>query len=161
MRQKEILLQTCRLVPVCRRSSLRQICAGQVKLCSRLAAYQYATETVCGRYLPQKSGILYSLQHDYRRPTDNQIGNLCSDFNCSTVLHTFSKLHNFLISYPILLNFFWIGLSDFSASIESKLFLEWTWPLNKMFLLPEMKKLDPQSLCRNHHEGNVGESPGL
>ena len=45
------------------------------------------------------------------------------------VLHAFSKIRNFLISYPILLNLFLIGLSDFSASIDSKLFLEWTWPL--------------------------------
>ena len=39
------------------------------------------------------------------------------------------KIHNFLISYPILLKPFLIGLSDFSGSIESKLFLEWTWAL--------------------------------
>ena len=52
--------------------------------------------------------------------TDNYIGNLCSDFNCSKVLHTFSKINNFLISYPILLKLVLIGLSDFSASIESK-----------------------------------------
>ena len=47
MRQKEILLQTCR-IPVCHRNSLRQIC-GRMKFCCRLAAYQYATGTVCGR----------------------------------------------------------------------------------------------------------------
>ena len=40
------------------------------------------------------------------------------------------KIHNFLISYPILLKLFFIGLSDFSGSIESKLFMEWTWALN-------------------------------
>ena len=40
------------------------------------------------------------------------------------------KIHNFLISHPILLKLFLIGLSDFSGSIESKLFLEWTWALN-------------------------------
>ena len=39
------------------------------------------------------------------------------------------KIHNFLISHPILLKLFLIGLSDFSDSIESKLFLEWTWGL--------------------------------
>ena len=40
------------------------------------------------------------------------------------------KIHNFLISYPILLKLVLIGLSDFSCSIESKLFLEWTWALS-------------------------------
>ena len=40
------------------------------------------------------------------------------------------KIHNFLISHPILLKLFLIGLSDFSGSIESKLFLEWTWALS-------------------------------
>ena len=39
------------------------------------------------------------------------------------------KIHNFLISYPILLKLVLIGLYDFSGSIESKLFLEWTWAL--------------------------------
>ena len=34
------------------------------------------------------------------------------------------KIHNFLICYPILLIPFLIGESDFSASIESKLFLD-------------------------------------
>ena len=58
---------------------------------------------------------------DMTSQTDNQIGNLCSYFYCSIVLHTFSKNRNFLISL--------IGLSDFSASIEFKLFLEWTCPL--------------------------------
>ena len=43
------------------------------------------------------------------------------------------KIHNFLISYPILLKLFFIGLSDFSGSIESKLFLEWTWALAYLF----------------------------
>ena len=33
------------------------------------------------------------------------------------------KIHNFLISYPILLKHFLIGLSDLSGYIESKLFL--------------------------------------
>ena len=33
------------------------------------------------------------------------------------------KIPNFLISYPIVLKLFLIGLSDFSATIESKLFL--------------------------------------
>ena len=47
----------------------------------------------------------------------------------SIVLHTFSKIHNFLISYPILLKHFLIGLSDCSAFIESELFFEWTCPL--------------------------------
>ena len=45
------------------------------------------------------------------------------------------KIHNFLISYPILLKLFFIGLSDFSGSIESKLFLEWTWALMIMMFL--------------------------
>ena len=57
---------------------------------------------------------------------DNQIGNLCSDFHCSIVLNTFSKIHNFFISYRILLKLFLIGLSCFSAFIECELFLEWT-----------------------------------
>ena len=39
------------------------------------------------------------------------------------------KIHNFLISHPILLKLFLIGLSDFSGSIESNLFWEWTWAL--------------------------------
>ena len=42
-----------------------------------------------------------------------------------------SLIHNFLISYPILLKLCLMGLSDFSGSIESKLFLEWTWALNQ------------------------------
>ena len=53
------------------------------------------------------------------------------------------NIHNFLISYPILLKLCLIGLSDFSGSIESKLFLEWTWALNSLLgcyassMLPE------------------------
>ena len=45
---------------------------------------------------------------DMTSQTDNQISKLCSDFNCSIVLHTFSKLHNFLNtgSYPILIKLF-------------------------------------------------------
>ena len=66
---------------------------------------------------------------DMTSQTDNHLGNLCCDSHCSIVLHTFSKIHNFLISYPILLKLFLIGLSDFSAFIESKLFFEWTCPL--------------------------------
>ena len=31
--------------------------------------------------------------------TENQIGNLCSDFLSSIVFHTFKKNHKFLISY--------------------------------------------------------------
>ena len=50
----------------------------------------------------------------------------------SIVLHTFSKIHNFLIGYLILLKLVLIGLSDLSASIESNLFLEWTWPLSRI-----------------------------
>ena len=43
------------------------------------------------------------------------------------------QIHNFLISYPILLKLFLIGLSDLSGSIENKLFLEWTWALSRVF----------------------------
>ena len=43
------------------------------------------------------------------------------------------KIHNFLISYPILLKLVLIGLYDFSGSIESKLFLEWTWALSELW----------------------------
>ena len=43
------------------------------------------------------------------------------------------KTHNFPISYPTLLKLYLIGLSDFSASIESKLFLDWTCPLIKSY----------------------------
>ena len=67
---------------------------------------------------------------DMTSQTDNHLGKLCCDSHCSIVLHAFSKIHNFLISYPILLKLFLIGLSDFSAFIESKLFLEWTCPLS-------------------------------
>ena len=68
---------------------------------------------------------------DMTSQTDNHLGNLCCYFHCSIVLHngTFSKIHNFLISYPILLKLFLIGLSDCSAFIKSKLFFEWTCPL--------------------------------
>ena len=66
---------------------------------------------------------------DMMSQTDIHLGNLCCDSHCSIVLHTFSKIHNFLISYLILLNLFLIGLYGFSAFIESKLFLEWTCPL--------------------------------
>ena len=48
--------------------------------------------------------------------TDNQIGNLCSDFHCSILFHTLKKNHNFLISCPNLLKLFSIVLSDFSWS---------------------------------------------
>ena len=34
-------------------------------------------------------------------------------------------------SYPILLKLFLIALSDFPASIDNRLFFEWTWPLIK------------------------------
>ena len=64
--------------------------------------------------------------------THEWISNLSCAFYCSIVLQTFSKIHNFLIRYPILLKLVLIGLSDVSASIESKLFWEWTWPL-KLF----------------------------
>ena len=47
------------------------------------------------------------------------------------------KIHNFVISYPILLKLFLIGLCDFSGSIESKLFLEWTWALSLQIKLPQ------------------------
>ena len=68
---------------------------------------------------------------DMTSQTDNHLGNLCCDSHCFIVLHTFSKIHNFLISYPILLKLFLIGLSDFSAFIESNFFFEWTCPLRK------------------------------
>ena len=71
---------------------------------------------------------------DMTSQTDNHLGNLCCESHCSIVLHTFSKIHNFLISYPILLKLFLIGLSDFSAFIESKLFFEWTCPLKALHL---------------------------
>ena len=78
-------------------------------------------------------GINYIKQliscEDMTSQTDNHLGNLCCDSHCSIVLHTFSKIHNFLISYPILLKLFFIGLSDFSAFNESELFFEWTCPL--------------------------------
>ena len=68
---------------------------------------------------------------DMTSQTDNHLENLCCDSHCSIVLHTFSKIHNFFISYPILLKLFFIGVSDFSFFfIESKLFFEWTCPLN-------------------------------
>ena len=70
---------------------------------------------------------------DMTSQTDNHLGNLCCDSHCSIVLHTFSKIHNFLISYPILLKLLLIDLSDFSAFIESKLFFEWTCPLKGSF----------------------------
>ena len=72
---------------------------------------------------------------DMTSQTDNHLGNLCCDSHCSIVLHTFSKIHNFLISYPILLKLFLIGLSDFSAFIESKLFFEWTCPLKRVEII--------------------------
>ena len=59
--------------------------------------------------------------------TDNQLGNLSSDFHCSIVFHTVTKIHNFFISDPIFLkhlcfvspvflhllkaSYFWSGLS--------------------------------------------------
>ena len=43
---------------------------------------------------------------DMTSQTDNHLGNLCCDSHCSIVLHTFSKIHNFLISYPICSNVF-------------------------------------------------------
>ena len=67
---------------------------------------------------------------DMTSQTDNHLGNLCCESHCFIVLHTFSKIHNFLISYSILLKLFLIGLFDFSAFIESKLFFEWTCPLS-------------------------------
>ena len=66
LRQDETLLQTC-CIPVCSRNSLRQIC-GRMKLCSRLAAYQYATGTVCGRSATEKWEIVQSAARLYRRP---------------------------------------------------------------------------------------------
>ena len=66
---------------------------------------------------------------DMTSQTDNHLGNLCCESHCFIVLHTFSKIYNFLISYSILLKLFLIVLSDFSAFIESKLFFEWTCPL--------------------------------
>ena len=51
-----------------------------------------------------------------------QIGNLSSDFNFSIVLHTFPKIHNFLISYPILLKLFMIGVSDFLLLLKVSYF---------------------------------------
>ena len=42
------------------------------------------------------------------------------------------QIHNFLISSPILLKLYLIGLYDFSGSIESKFFLEWTCPLRNL-----------------------------
>ena len=72
---------------------------------------------------------------DMTSQTDNHLGNLCCDSHCSIVLHTFSKIHNFLISYPILLKLFLIVLSDLYALIESKLFFEWTCPLSSPFSL--------------------------
>ena len=78
-------------------------------------------------------GLNYIMQliscEDMTSQTDNHLRNLCRESHCSIVLHTFSKIHNFLISYPILLKLFLISLSDFSAFIESKLFFEWTCPL--------------------------------
>ena len=50
------------------------------------------------------------------------------------------KIHNFLISYPILLKLFLIGNSDLSASIERKLFLEWTWALTSPHFILEFRK---------------------
>ena len=61
------------------------------------------------------------------------------------------KIHNFLISYPILLKLFFIGLSDFSGSIESKLFLEWTWALKCW----EPQEFDGNNLIKLYH--NVKE----
>ena len=72
---------------------------------------------------------------DMTSQTDNHLGKLCCDSHCSIVLHTFSKIHNFLISYPILLKLFLIGLTDFSAFIESKLFYEWTCPLTYLICM--------------------------
>ena len=53
---------------------------------------------------------------------------------CVVILKKFMslKIHNFLISHPILLKLFLIGLSDFSGYIESKLFLKWTWALRSV-----------------------------
>ena len=84
--------------------------------------------------LGDKKGKLTGLKYikqlinseDITSQTDNQIGNLCSDFHCCIICHTFSKMHNFLISYPILLKFVLLCFSCISASIKSTLFLEWT-----------------------------------
>ena len=43
---------------------------------------------------------------DMKSQTDSHFGNLCCESHCSIVLNTFSKIHNFLISYPILLKLF-------------------------------------------------------
>ena len=71
------------------------------------------------------------------------------------------KIHNFLISYPILLKLFFIGLSDFSGSIESKLFLEWTWALKSILVfvngltsVPSASAKPPPSRRMTFH-GNI------
>ena len=58
--------------------------------------------------------------------TDNQIGNLCSDFLSSIVFSYTKKNHNLLINNLIFTQFSLLNLSCFSASIKTKLFLEWT-----------------------------------
>ena len=54
--------------------------------------------------------------------TDNQIGNLCSDFHCSRVFHTFSKLPYRYISFPILLKFVLLCFSCFLYLLKAVLF---------------------------------------
>ena len=89
---------------------------------------------------------------DMTSQTDNHLGNLWCDSHCSIVLHTFSKLHNFLISSPILLKLFLIGLSDFFDFIESKLFFESTCPLTTVNTqLPESNKEWNGTKCDQIH----------
>ena len=69
--------------------------------------------------------------------TDELVPNSSCAFHCSIFVHTFSKNHNFLISlYPILLKYFLIGLSDFSASFKSKFFFR----VDKSFKCPDTNK---------------------
>ena len=58
---------------------------------------------------------------DMTSQTDSHLGTLSCDSHCSIVLHTFSKFITFLLVSDFAQTLFWIGLSDFSAFIESKL----------------------------------------
>ena len=73
-----------------------------------------------------------------------RVANLSYDF-CS--FYWSLKIHNFL--HSILLKLFLTGLSDFSASIESKLFLEWTCPLSRPYFheVTVVRKIITQSEC--------------
>ena len=93
---------------------------------------------------------------DMTSQTDNHLGYVCCESHCSIVLHTFSKIHNFLISYPILLKLFLIGLSDFSAFIESNLFFKWTCPLICIPQIWEVKKS-----CNLHSWVMLVDSPWI